>query len=417
VAASGQQEGSCGIAWYRFNWSSFVTDDVRADLADSAGLDRNRFPEEVEAALTRLFELTGGLAIAKRRHGLAARTAIARQLLTEALGHVWRGGASRRAAIPGYSITDFTDAESNAIIQATPRVPINSAFERELTSLPRISPRLAARIVAARRVRPFVNARDLADRVDGLSSTTAHMLAPRLSFAIPSVPACPPPANDWRTALGLLIERQPGADASERLMSALDFIIIRCAIEPHPDVAFAQMREFAQPAPLDVTPVERIELLAGLLYYTRLPRLIGQARDRIDVCMFHIAMPSEKHPTARVLKALGNARRRGVTVRVLVDRDRERDPYLSTIINRPAINRLQRDRIAVRVDDSDKLLHSKVIVIDDRTVVLGSHNWTAGSYFGFDDLSFLISSEEICRQQRRRFNELWRRGEPAPRRR
>jgi len=157
--------------------------------------------------------------------------------------------------------------------------------------------------------------------------------------------------------------------------------------------------------------------LAGPLYYTRLPRLIGQARIRIDVCMFHIAMPGEKHPTARVLKALGNARRRGVTVRVLVDRDRERDPYLSTIINRPAIDRLQRDRIAVRVDDSDKLLHSKVIVVDDRTVVLGSHNWTAGSYFGFDDLSFLISSEKVCRQQRRRFNELWRRGEPAPRRR
>src|SRR6185437_15088558 len=112
VAASGQQEGSGGIAWYRFNWSSFVTDDVRADLADSAGLDRNRLPEGLEAALTRLFELTGGLAITKRRHGLAARSAIARQLLTEALGHVWRRGVSRRTAIPGYSVIDFTDEGS-----------------------------------------------------------------------------------------------------------------------------------------------------------------------------------------------------------------------------------------------------------------------------------------------------------------
>ena len=417
MAASGQQEGSGGIAWYRFNWSSFVTHDVCADLADSAGLDLDRLPDAVEPALTRLFELTGGLAITTRRHGLAARTVIARELLTEALGHVWREGANRSATIPGYSITDFTNEESDAIIQATPRVPINIAFERDLTSLPSISPRLAAGIVAVRRVRPFANTRDLADRVDGLSLKTAHMLASRLSFGIPSVPACPPPANDWRTALAALIETQPGADAGERLMAALDLIVIRCAVEPHPDVTFGQIREFAQPAPLDMTLVERVELLAGPLYYTRLPRLIGQAHDRIDVCMFHIAMPSEKHPTARVLKALGNARRRGVTVRVLVDRDRERDPYLSTIINRPAIDRLQRDRIAVRVDDSDKLLHSKVIVIDDRTVVLGSHNWTAGSYFGFDDLSFLISSEKICRQQRRRFNELWRRGEPAPRRR
>ena len=89
------------------------------------GLTGTAFPRQ-QPALTRLFELTGGLAIAKRRHGLAARTAIARQLLTEALGHVWRGGASRRAAIPGYSITDFTDAGSNAIIQATSRSQLTS---------------------------------------------------------------------------------------------------------------------------------------------------------------------------------------------------------------------------------------------------------------------------------------------------
>ena len=199
-------------------------------------------------------------------------------------------------------------------------------------------------------------------------------------------------------------------------MAALDFIVIRCAIEPHPDVAFAQIREFAQPAPLDVTPVERIELLAGLLYHASATSDRSGTRSNRRLHVSHRdaerkasdrarAQGAGKRPEARCHRQSARGSRSGTRPLSIDDH------------HRPAIDRLQRDRIAVRVDDSDKLLHSKVIVIDDRTVVLGSHNWTAGSYFGFDDLSFLISSEEICRQQRRRFNELWRRGEPAPRRR
>jgi len=151
---------------------------------------------------------------------------------------------------------------------------------------------------------------------------------------------------------------------------------------------------------------EVIVLLEGA-YYTRLPSMFGRAQKRIDVCMFHIAMPSRSHPTRKLLNALIRASDRGIRVRVLVDADRPKDPYRSTIINAAAVEYLSGGGVAVRSDLPERLLHSKFVLIDNEWAVIGSHNWSAGSYFQFDDLTLAIRSESAVREQRRRFNMMW----------
>lgn len=156
-------------------------------------------------------------------------------------------------------------------------------------------------------------------------------------------------------------------------------------------------------------------VLAGRRYYSFMLRTLQQARASIDIAMFHIAMPGETHPTRRLIDALIRAHNRGVTVRVLVDRDRKKDPYRSQVINATAIQTLLSSGVRVRVDAPNKLLHSKFAIVDRKVSIVGSHNWSAGSFFSFDDLSVAVESLDFARQMNGRFETLWRRGENARR--
>jgi phosphatidylserine/phosphatidylglycerophosphate/cardiolipin synthase-like enzyme len=99
-----------------------------------------------------------------------------------------------------------------------------------------------------------------------------------------------------------------------------------------------------------------------------------------------------------------------VAVRVLVDSDLKTDPYHSTVINFPAKKFLLEAGIECRSDLSNRLLHSKYLILDRDIVVLGSHNWSAGSYFGFDDLTLAISSTTLAADLLARFESSWSHG-------
>jgi phosphatidylserine/phosphatidylglycerophosphate/cardiolipin synthase-like enzyme len=138
-----------------------------------------------------------------------------------------------------------------------------------------------------------------------------------------------------------------------------------------------------------------------------LQSLFVAATTAIDVAMFHIAFPSDRHPTRRLLDALKAADARGVAVRVLIDRDRAGDPYRSTLINSRAKTALEAAGVPVRYDPADRLLHSKFVVIDRKLAVVGSHKWSAGSYFDFDDLTLVLSSTALATEFGACFESMW----------
>jgi phosphatidylserine/phosphatidylglycerophosphate/cardiolipin synthase-like enzyme len=55
---------------------------------------------------------------------------------------------------------------------------------------------------------------------------------------------------------------------------------------------------------------------------------------------------------------------------------------------------------------ADKLLHSKFLIVDD-LIVIGSHNWSAGFYFQFNDWSVVVISPGLTQEMSTRFNSLW----------
>lgn len=152
-----------------------------------------------------------------------------------------------------------------------------------------------------------------------------------------------------------------------------------------------------------------VTLLSAGDYYKTLPALLSKATRTICVCMFHIALPAPDHPTRKLLRRLVAAQKRGVSVRVLLDYDRKRDPYLSRVINEAAVDYLGDRNVQCRYDKPSKLLHSKFITIDRNVTVIGSHNWSAGSYFRYGDVSVAIESGTYTEHMNRRFRTMWSR--------
>ncbi len=106
--------------------------------------------------------------------------------------------------------------------------------------------------------------------------------------------------------------------------------------------------------------------------------------------------PASPHPSNALAEALAAARKRGVAVSVTLDLDRPGDVYGSRFVNQAAYEYLLEHGIDVSWDARERLTHTKLVVVDGRDVLVGSHNWTAGSIYGYDDTSLVIRSEALA---------------------
>ena len=391
------------MSLYRFDWKVFATDDLLDRLLVAAGvvpaIDAR---DALRPGVARVLSAVGGPPVSPRAVPASERGPIGAELLADALAAVL--APVRARSIPGVA---FDRDGAFAKVTATDRIALNSATPADIERIPGIGPALAGRIVAERRRAPFRGLQDLAVRVDGIGATLVERIRAQVSFALPSALGSVPGPADLESDFARLARVQAGSDPLVRAAAVLDAVLaaIRTRPTPAPARLFAEL-EAPDPETLQA---DEVRVLASTAYYGELARMLGGAQARIDVAMFHIAMPGTDHPTRRLLNALAAARDRGVTVRVLVDRDRASDPYHSTVINADAVAWLRDQAIAVRQDAAETLLHSKFVVIDSDLTIIGSHNWTAGSYFQFDDLSLVLRGTAVARAQRARFVELWTR--------
>jgi len=109
-------------------------------------------------------------------------------------------------------------------------------------------------------------------------------------------------------------------------------------------------------------------------YAGTLIRLVDRARERVWVMMYVARL--DDGPGAGIAEALVRAHRRGVDVRVVLDRSiawgtDEIDPK-----HREPAGLLRSQGIAVVVDDLARRSHAKLVLIDDAISITGSHNWT-----------------------------------------
>jgi phosphatidylserine/phosphatidylglycerophosphate/cardiolipin synthase-like enzyme len=126
--------------------------------------------------------------------------------------------------------------------------------------------------------------------------------------------------------------------------------------------------------------------------------LIRGAKDRIYVAIYPFT-------SDRLAEALIEARRRGVDVRVVMER-READGTGSEY------PRLLGAGVEVRLDANPGLMHHKFMVIDGEIVVTGSYNWSAAAEERNDENLVVIRDREVAGAYEREFERIWSQSPP-----
>jgi phosphatidylserine/phosphatidylglycerophosphate/cardiolipin synthase-like enzyme len=123
--------------------------------------------------------------------------------------------------------------------------------------------------------------------------------------------------------------------------------------------------------------------------------LYDHARRYIYVAVYTITFPP-------VVKALIEAKKRGVDVRVITDREQGNDPK-----QQRALGLLHSAGIPIRVNQHDGLMHLKQVAIDDEINTTGSMNQTTSGHRYNDERLDVIADRAISIKARDKFLAMW----------
>ena len=163
---------------------------------------------------------------------------------------------------------------------------------------------------------------------------------------------------------------------------------------------------FGQTLSVTAEPAKNVELISSGKYFDRVHSLLNEASKSVFVVMYSFRYYPEYplSPSNILLQDLLNAKKRGVNVEVLLDVSNFDEKGAKE--NQKTGEILSRNGVKVHYDKIDVSTHAKVVVIDSRYAVVGSHNWT---YYGLsknNEFSVVIDSEELAKELEKYIIEL-----------
>ena len=121
--------------------------------------------------------------------------------------------------------------------------------------------------------------------------------------------------------------------------------------------------------------------------------LIDGAKTQIRGAIFTFTHP-------KLVDKLIGAKRKGVDIGLAIDR------YTAAGASKKALERLRAAGIDLLIHRENQLLHHKWALIDEKTLVLGSANWTRSAFTKNHD--FLLVIEELGNKERKILHRLWK---------
>lgn len=156
-------------------------------------------------------------------------------------------------------------------------------------------------------------------------------------------------------------------------------------------------------AGVDPTTSYEVTPLFDEAYRSRVAELFDRAEDRIFVAMYMIksnalragrSSPHQDDWVLKVLKPLAEARDRDVEVRVMLSEPQPDVDPRRTKANKQAKEWLEENDVTVTYNKSSVELHDKVVLIDNKWVIQGSHNWTPTGIGDNREVSLLMKADE-----------------------
>lgn len=121
--------------------------------------------------------------------------------------------------------------------------------------------------------------------------------------------------------------------------------------------------------------------------------LINSAAHSIQIAMFTFT-----HPI--LTDALINAKKRGVKVQIAIDFQTKKGASCKVI------QKLQEENVEILFNRDIKLCHHKYILLDNKTLVCGSANWTKSAFNKNYDCFLILHNLE--KDQKQFMQKLWR---------
>lgn len=309
------------------------------------------------------------------------------------------------------------------------KVRINFATQDELDALPGMGKKTAGNLLANLPVR---SAGSL-DAVPGIGPKTIDALAPMLDFSdnqdagslsktAAEFQARPTFANLMKVKLlesAAAGHREGAACVIAELKRALDLVAARAPmsrrrrpyLKASEVLKWLIMRKRARKILEDRGTKAHAygALIADGKYLPFVKDLLSVAERSIHITMFFMRYEDEKnYPSQELVDSLIRAKKKGLDVRVILDTDEEGDAAGARFINEAVLRKFRDSGVDALTDDPRRKTHSKLVIIDGERVLVGSHNWTAGSFYSYDDTSIFLESKELGGKYVRIFEALWK---------
>lgn len=111
---------------------------------------------------------------------------------------------------------------------------------------------------------------------------------------------------------------------------------------------------------------------------------IDKAREHIQIAMYTLTHP-------KIIESLIKAKKRGVLIEVYIDQSSARGA------SKTACEKLFLENIFCHLSGKQKLLHYKMMLIDNKNFIIGSSNWTKNAFKSNHD--FFISINNLNKNQ------------------
>lgn len=140
-------------------------------------------------------------------------------------------------------------------------------------------------------------------------------------------------------------------------------------------------------------------LIIGSQFVKKVCPIIDQAKQTIDIIVFdwrwYALDPA--NPAQIFNQSIIRAVKRGVKVRVITN-----------IVE--VIDILKQQGCNVRKPITKNLIHPKVMIIDDKTIILGSHNYTQSAFTTNFEVSIVLDEIEQIQELKTFFTNLFNHG-------
>ena len=154
-----------------------------------------------------------------------------------------------------------------------------------------------------------------------------------------------------------------------------------------------------------------VETLLDSQYIPALFEKIESSKRSIDISMYVIRSDAASITVNKIIELIGEAIKRGVKVRVLLDRPDDINlPHFGFNLNAGA--KLALKGADVRFDDPGIELHEKLVIFDRKDFIIGAHNWTEDALIKNREISVLCQPSQPIGETESSFEKRWKRSTP-----